>query len=196
MELLLEQNESLCKVAGSLVNLLEDHTEIDKLHREISLLEEEADRIYVSIGRHLSQTFITPMDREDLLHINKAQEDAIDLMRDTANRLHIFEFKRIRFPLFQLARSLVEMAALTNSMLRGLSRKKDSHDTKAFRVLRDECEMLLGMGVAELNDLQNPTVQDLLGVHKWSQIYDRMELAVARVVELAETIEEAVLKYV
>lgn len=195
-ELLIKQNEILCTVARSLVQLLENHTVVDKHHREISLLEERADSIHLTLIRHLSQTFITPIDREDILHINKAQEDAIDLIRNMANRLYIFEFHRIRFPMFQLAKTLEGMTGLTNSMLKGLARKRDSHDTKAFRALREESEMLLSMGLAELYDLSEPTAQDLMTMQKWGQTYDRMELAIDRVVELGETIEEAVLKNV
>ena len=193
-ELLIRQNDILCTVAASLTRLLEEHGDADKPHREIALLEEQADALYLTLIRHLSQTFITPIDREDILHINKAQEDAIDLIQNMANRLYIFEFRRIRFPMRRLAATLEGMAGLTGSMLKGLSRKKDSHDTKAFRSLREESEMLLSMGLAELYDLPDPTMEGLLDIHKWSQAYDRMELAIARVTELAEAIEEAVLK--
>lgn len=195
-ELLLQQNKMLCTVAASVVEILENQTVIDKIHREISSLEDQADTLHLTITRHLSQTFITPIDREDILHINKAQEESIDLLHNMANRLYIFEFTRIRFPMLQLARTLREMVLLTGSMLEGLSQKRDSHNTKAFRVLRSECEMLLSMGLGELHDLKEPTPEDILSILKWSQAYDRMELAVDQVTELAEAIEEAVLKNV
>ncbi|MDL2315565.1 DUF47 family protein [Desulfovibrio sp. OttesenSCG-928-A18] len=195
-ELLIKQNDILCAVASSLAELLRDHTLVDEPHRKISLLEEEADGIYLTLTRHLSQTFITPIDREDILHINKAQEEAINFMQNMANRLYIFEFDRIRFPMLQLGRTLNGMTVLVGSMLRGLSRKRDSHDSRAFRVLHEESEMLLSMGLVELHDLPNPTTTDLLDMHKWSQTYDRMELVIASVVDLAQAIEEAVLKNV
>lgn len=183
-------------MATALVEILENHTVIDKPHREISALEDDADTLHLAITKHISQTFITPIDREDILHINKVQEEAIDLMHNMANRLYIFEFSRIRFPMLQLARTLEEMVLLTRSMLEGLSQKRDSHNTKFFRTLRGECEMLLSMGLGELHDLEEPTYNDILSILKWNQAYDRMELAVNQVVELAETIEEAVLKNV
>ena len=195
-ELLLHQNEILCSVTAALAEILENHTAIDKPHEQIALLETEADSLHLVITKHLSQTFITPIDREDILHINKAQEEAIDLIHNMANRLYIFEFVRIRFPMLQLVRILKSMTLLTRSMLEGLSQKRDSHNTREFRSLRNECEMLLSMGLVELHDLKDPTSEGILGILKWSQAYDRMELAVNQVVELAESIEEAVLKNV
>ncbi len=195
-ELLLQQNKILCSVATALAELLENNTGIDKPHRGISLLEEEADSIHLAITKHLSLTFITPIDREDILHINKTQEEAIDLIRNTANRLYIFEFSYVRFPMLQLARNLKLMAQLTKSMLEGLSQKRDSHNTKVFWALRNECEMLLSMGLGELHDIKEPAPADILNILKWTQAYDRMEMAVNQVTALAESIEEAVLKNV
>ena len=193
-KLLLEQNQILRTVAAAVVEILEHNNALDKQHREVATLEARADNLHMTISRHLSQTFITPIDREDILHINKAQEEAIDQLHNMANRLYIFEFSKIRFPMLRLARTLLNMVELTGSMLQGLSKRSDSHNTREFRTLRNESEMLLSMGLGELHDLSDPTPANILEVLKWSQAYDRMELAVEQVVELAEAIEEAVLK--
>jgi uncharacterized protein Yka (UPF0111/DUF47 family) len=195
-ELLLQQNDMLCKMASLLVDMLAAHDNIEEPHSEISRLEDEADALNQAITWHLSQTFITPIDREDILHINKEQEEAIDLFHDVANRVYIFDLRRVRFPMLHLSRKLNSMVTLTNSMLLGLSKKKDSHNTKCFRSLRSECEMLASMGLVELFDIENPTVADVFEILKWSQAYDHLEFALRRVIRLAEVIEEAVLKNV
>jgi uncharacterized protein Yka (UPF0111/DUF47 family) len=195
-ELLLEQNDKLRASSAALTAVLENLADMETKHREISDLEAEADRIHARIARHLSRAFITPIDREDILHITKAQEEAIDNLFNTVNRLYIFEFPQIRFPMLRLARVLQEMILLTGSMLRGLSEKRDSHETRAFRSLRNESEMLLSMGLVELHDLDSPTPAGLLDILKWIQVYDRLESAINKIVELAETIDEAVLKNV
>lgn len=195
-ELLLEQNTKLHGVAAQLVFLMENDTNKDDAHKTVAELEEQADMLHQRITRDLSQTFITPIDREDILHINQAQEDAIDFIRNLTTRLHIYDFPRMRFPALQLAKTLLEMVVLTHSMLQGLSHKKDSHNTHNFRELRSECEMLLSVGIAELQDVTEPTPQSIIDMVKWTQAYDRMELAVDQVVKLTETIEEAVLKNV
>ncbi|MDR2123940.1 MAG: DUF47 family protein [Desulfovibrio sp.] len=194
--LMLEQNDKLRASSAALTVILENSAEMEQRHREISILEAEADKIHASIARHLSLSFITPIDREDILRITKAQEEAIDNLFNTANRLYIFEFPQMRFPMLRLAHVLQDMILLTGSMLRGLAEKRDSHETRAFRALRNDSEMLLSMGLVELHDLKSPTSAGLLEILKWIQVYDRLESAVDRVVELAETIDEAVLKNV
>ena len=195
-ELLLEQNTILCNMAEKLVELVEGPDDMATHLHSIAVLEKKADKIEISITRHLSQTFITPIDREDILHINKAHEDAIDHLHNLSNRYYILDLERPLFPMIQLSRCLHQMAPLTHAMLLGLSRKIDSHNSRKFWALRAECEMLLSTGLAELHDHCPPNPESIIKLLKWNQIYDRLELAVNQVVKLAETIEEAVLKNV
>ena len=156
-EMLLEQNSHLRHMSRLLLAMLEDLSKMDEGHKEIALIEEEADKLHVRIIRDLSQTFITPIDREDILRINQEQEEALD----------------------------------------GLTRREDCHKTRAFRYLRGECDMLLAVGLAELmDDQQEITPARLMNIMKWSQAYDRISLLLENVNNLAETIEEAVLKNV
>ncbi len=195
-ELLLQQNQFLCAVAAELVAIFEGQPDDDKLRREMSSLEADADRIHLTITRHLSQTFITPIDREDILRINKEQEECIDLYDNLSNRFHLLELTSIPFPMLQLSRNLKGMTLLIRSMIEGLSQKKDSHNTRQFLSARGECEMLLRMGIRELYDLEKPDPENILNIIKWTRAYDRMEEIVDQMVTLFEAIEEAVLKNV
>ena len=58
-------------------DMLEDVNNMDHVHKEIAFLEEEADLLHGKIIRALSQTFITPIDREDILRINQEQEECM-----------------------------------------------------------------------------------------------------------------------
>ena len=177
--------------------MLEDLSKMDEAHKEIALIEEEADKLHVRIIRDLSQTFITPIDREDILRINQEQEEALDGLHTLSTRLHIFEFTRVRFPALQMARTISAMLDLTRQMLEGLAHRRDCHKTRAFRTLRGESDMLLAVGLAELMDEQQEiTPARIMQILKWSQAYERMSMLLEQVNTLAETIEEAVLKNV
>ena len=77
-EMLLEQNTLLRHMAHHLVGMMENLDAVDDAHKQISLLEEQGDVLHVKIIRDLSQTFITPIDREDILRINQMQEETMD----------------------------------------------------------------------------------------------------------------------
>lgn len=194
-EMLLAQNGLLRQTAGHLLIMLETPSEQERSHKQIALLEREADKLHSRIIRSLSRTFITPIDREDILRINQGQEETIDCLQSLSTRLSIFEFPRVRFPALQMARTITSLLDLTKVMLEGLSDRRDCHKTRAFKTLRGECDMLLSTGLAELMDeKQEITPLLLMQVLKWSQIYERLGVLVEQSNTLAETIEEAVLK--
>jgi len=195
-ELLLQQNQALCAAAGELVEFFDHLESMDKPYEKISVLENEADQVYMTITKHLSQSFLTPIDREDILHISKGQEEVIDLINNLADRLYALGFRQVRFPMLRLAQTVHKMILLTRSMLAGLAEKRDSHNTRDFRALRNECETLFSTGLAELYDVKESTPEAVLEVIKWSRAYDRMEKLIREVVDLVEAIEEAVLKNV
>ncbi|MCR5813325.1 MAG: DUF47 family protein [Desulfovibrio sp.] len=195
--LLQEQNQLLRQIVQHVVSMLENPELKDQAHKEITLLEEQGDRLHAKISRLLSRAFITPIDREDILRINQEQEDCMDCLQRLDTRLHIFEFPRIRFPMLQLARLARDMLDLTQIMLDGLCVRKDRHKTHAFRGLRAETDMVMSTGLAELmEEHANLTPQDVLQALKWSQCYERMDIALEHINTLAETIDEAVLKHV
>jgi len=195
-DLLLQQNQLLCAVSVELVNIFEGKPGGEKLRKAISAQEADADRIHLTIIRHLSETFITPIDREDILRINKAQEEVIDLYNNLSSRFHLLELTRIPPPMLQLAHTLKQMAPLIRSMLEGLSQKRDYHNTRQFLSLRDECEMQLRMGIKTLYDVEKLDMETLFAIVKWTRAYDRMEQIVDQIVILFEAIEEAALKHV
>jgi len=195
-ELLLQQSNLLLHTATRLERGFIDPTTLDEEYKTIVLLEEEADAIHTRITRELSQTFITPIDREDILRINHAQESCIDFLQHLSTRMHVYAFERIRFPALKLMETTRQMLDLTQTMLTGLSKKQDAHKTRAFRALRSDCEMLISVGLAELYDRAAAQEESTLDIIKWTRAYDRLEQAVEEVVKLAEAIEEAVLKNV
>ena len=73
-KLLMEQNAVLQRMAQSLIVVMENTYESEDHLKQINILEEEADKLNRKITWHLSQTFITPIDREDIHAINLAQE--------------------------------------------------------------------------------------------------------------------------
>ena len=195
-ELLLQQSALLLDTATHLERGFIDLSALDEEYKTIALLEEKADAIHARITRELSQTFITPIDREDILHINQAQEDCIDVLQQLTTRMHIYDFARIRFPALKLVETMRKMLDLTHVTLMGLSKKQDAHKTRAFRALRSDCDMILSVGLAELYDRAETQEESMLEMIKWTRAYDRLEQTVEAVVKLAEAIEEAVLKNV
>ena len=73
-EMLLEQNNLLRQAAEENVRLFSEVENRYSSYKIIAELEDKADILYRKLGRSLSSTFITPIDREDILRISQGLE--------------------------------------------------------------------------------------------------------------------------
>jgi len=194
-ELLNRQNKILKESALQLTRIVDDCNCVDAACKTVTLIEADADELCREIARLLSQTFITPIDREDIYRLNLTQEDSINLIKSIASRLRLFGFDYIRFPARKMARNMLEMIELTGQMICCLEEKTDvSGQLRKIKTIKGECEMLFSTGLAELHDLENNETLEVINIMRWTQVYDRFEMAYERIDDLADAIEEVVLK--
>ena len=166
--MLIEQNEILRQICSFTLAMLEAPKEMKQAYREIALLEAKGDRLHNKIIFELSKAFLTPIDREDILRINQGQEACMDCFQRVSTRLHIFEFERIRFPILRLCRLAKNMLELSETMLEGLEKHRDAHKTRLFDSLREEADMVMATGLAELMDSsENLSAEHVLEALKW-----------------------------
>lgn len=194
-EMLTKQNEILLESARQLTNILYDCKCVDDACKTVTLIEAEADDLSREIARLLSQTFITPIDREDIYRLNLTQEDCINLIKSIASRIRLFGFGYIRFPALKMAQNLEAMIRVTGEMLCCMEKKQDvSKEIRKLKWIKSESEMLFSTGLAELHDLEIVDTREVINIMRWTQVYDRFELTLERIDDLGDAIEEVVLK--
>ena len=196
-DLLTQQNSLLQEMAKSLLFVMDNSYESEENLKRINLMEEEADQLNRKITWHLSQTFITPIDREDIHAINLAQERVADGIQNLASRFFVCGFMYQRFPAQMMARNIRGMIEDTGFMLDALAHKKEvSLYLHSLKSRKSDCEMLQATGLSEMMDGEIPNFEKVRELILWSQVYDRLERSVDVVSDLADTLEEVVLKYV
>jgi uncharacterized protein Yka (UPF0111/DUF47 family) len=194
-ELLNRQNRILNESAMQLTRIVDDCNCVDAACKTVTLIEADADELCREIARQLSQTFITPIDREDIYRLNLTQEDSINLIKSIASRMRLYGFDYIRFPARKMAHKILAMTALTGEMMCCLEGKRDvSAPVRKIKELKIECEMLFSTGLAELHDVESGDTREVIDIMRWTQVYDRFEMAIERIDDLADAIEEVVLK--
>src|SRR5689334_23549448 len=63
------------------------------LAREILICEQNGDRITHDIIRRLNETFVTPIDREDIYELASALDDIVDWIEETADFLGLYQIE-------------------------------------------------------------------------------------------------------
>src|SRR5919197_5782273 len=93
-----EAGGNLLRAAALLEQMLEDYPDRGDLARDILICEQEGDRITHDIIQRLNQTFVTPIDREDIYALASALDDVVDFIEEVADFLGLY---RIEAPMDQ-----------------------------------------------------------------------------------------------
>jgi len=190
-----EQNRIIAEAATVLNTIVFDFTDYDVRCQMINRLEAEGDALNRTISKLLSTTFITPLDREDIHLINSSQETILNHIQAISNRIGVYGFTRMRFPAQRMVANLKDMVVADGVLLELLENKGEAADTIAqVKHWKKECEMLLMSGLGELYDDPNPSPDEMMGMIKWTHVYDRIDKAFNRTWQLAKAIEGIILK--
>src|SRR5437588_8163796 len=105
-----EAGTNIVRAADLLDQMLRSFPDRRDLARDILICEQEGDRITHDIHSRLNQTFVTPIDREDIYALASALDDIVDYVEEVADFLGLY---RIEAPMEQaqaLARVLHQSA--------------------------------------------------------------------------------------
>src|SRR5207247_1901876 len=84
-------------VLGSrrLKDMMESYEDVDRKAREIKRIESAGDAITHTIIRKLNQTFVTPIDREDIYGLASAIDDVLDCIEAVTGPMAVIKWKEI-----------------------------------------------------------------------------------------------------
>ena len=184
------------QVARKLQDLMDNFENVEAKVREIKDLEEFGDQIIHDITHSLHRTFVTPIDREDIMDLAGRLDDVIDAIDEAAQYTLEYSIKGSTEYACHLATIIVscadELERATALLGTGSSRLKE----------------ILPMSV-EINRLENEADQvasramgnlfsdgyDVVDILKWRDIYNDMEEATDRAEDAANVLEGIVLKH-
>lgn len=185
-QLMLEQAEMTHKCCQALLRFLEDEgapDEVLKFHREA----QDVRRVLID---ELNQTFITPIDREDIFAVSRAIDDVADHAWNTVKEMEVFEVKSNEF-LCKMAELLLMGSDLLVSAIKRLEKNPNVSVEYAQRVNRLETRMndLYLTALKQLFSGSNPGVMLC-----YREIYRHFNRSADRVDEAADVISGIVVK--
>jgi len=186
-----ESAANVLHAAELLDEMLRSFPEHNDLARSILLCEQEGDRITYDMIQRLNSTFVTPIDREDILALASGLDDIVDLTEEVADYLGLY---RIEAPMEQaqrLAHILMEACHKINEAVPRIRGFKDvSHYTHEIHRLETDGDRVTREAVASLFD----TGIDPMVVIRWKDIFERLEEAIDATEHIANVIANIVTK--
>jgi predicted phosphate transport protein (TIGR00153 family) len=181
--------------ANVLVEMLEHLDRRESLAAKIKELEHKGDQVTHDCVQALHQTWITPLDREEIHALITKLDDVLDFLEAAGERIALYDIRDVRPEAIELAkliaRSCLDIQKAV-SMLTKISDAKPLLDLcVSINKHEHEADEIYRKALARLFNGNN----DPLEVMKWRDILDALETATDRAEDVANIIEGIVLEH-
>ncbi|MDO4665474.1 MAG: DUF47 family protein [Actinomycetaceae bacterium] len=113
-KLIAQSSEYLLKAAKLLVAICEaDPVARPPLRNQLHDIEHEADKCTHQVATKLNQTFVTPLDRDDIQLLSGSLDDCVDYVDEAADMIVLYDLQDIPHRLTQQVDILLECAKIT-----------------------------------------------------------------------------------
>ncbi len=194
--LLHQSTINLQEVARALQDLMQNFENVPAKVREIKELEEHGDQIIHDITQSLHRTFVTPIDREDIMALAGRLDDVVDAIDEAAQ--YTLEYKIDETTEFSrhLCTIIVscadELERAVNMLATKGSKLKDILPIAVeINRLENEADSVLSRAMGELFS----NGYDVMQILKWRDIYNDMEEATDMAEDAANVLEGIVIKH-
>lgn len=178
--------------ASVLVKMLSTEPPDWDLADELKRLEHHCDQLAHDSLRRLNQTFITPIDREDVHALALSLDDVMDMIDAAGGSVRIYEVTRMRAGARALADNLELCCDQLLLAMRKLESRKglEEHVVEINR-LENEADQIHQQAISSLfREEANP-----IEVLKWKEILDLLERATDDCEDVANLVESVLVKY-
>ncbi|QDI88478.1 DUF47 domain-containing protein [Candidatus Nitrosopumilus sp. SW] len=181
------------ETSEALIEYLNDLGNLEKMEK-VRRLESEGDVYTREIFAALNKTFITPLDREDMQRIASKIDDVIDFVDGIAARLYSYKIESPPPFTQTMVEELNKATKEVQYMVSKLKRIKNPQD------MIDHCRNTSDIE-HKVDDLYRDAIKELFesndAIHiiKLKDIYESIETASDRCVDVADVVEDIVLKY-
>jgi predicted phosphate transport protein (TIGR00153 family) len=190
------ETSNLVVAAKKLADLFDNYQNVETKAKELKDLEHQGDAITHEVIARAQQSFVTPIDREDITQLAHSLDDVMDFIWAAGRTANLYHIAQPREPARELARIVVKMAMKLNEVVPRLRR----HDhfpwileqCVEINTLENDADDVQHAALAELFDVCSA---DTCEVIKWREIYGHLESATDRGEDVADVLEGIVLKH-
>jgi predicted phosphate transport protein (TIGR00153 family) len=182
---------NIVRAAGLLKEMLNGYPEKADLVRDILICEQDGDRITHEIIQRINQTFVTPIDREDILDLASGLDDIVDYTEEVADYFGLYKIEAPMEQALQLAEVLEQACRQVQQTVPRLRELKDiSHHTVEIHRLENDGDRITREAMASLFD----GGIDPMVVIRWKDIYEKLENAIDSTEKVANILEGIAIK--
>jgi len=177
------------------LDILDNYEHSEAKVSTLKEMEHEADKITHQIYAKMHQTFLTPLDREDIYALANKMDSILDIIEASAVRLYLYKVKSPVNEIKELALILKKAIALVKVIVHALRNKKNSEmaikTCVEINTLENEGDYVLRQAIARLFEREKDAVELI----KQKEILERVEEGLDTCEDVSNIVEGIILKH-
>jgi len=174
-----------------------DVTLREQYAREVDHAERAADKVTQDVNRLIHQTFITPIDREQIHTLINTMDDVADLIQDSAETMALYDVRHMTEEITRLTDLSVRCCERLKEAV-GLLAKLSDHNTAVAALktceeidkLESDADRVMRSAMSKLFR-EEPDVREVI---KLKAIYELLETITDKCEDVANVVEGIVLE--
>lgn len=190
-ELFTQSANHLVAGAGLLAEMLDAGNDRDAIAARMREAEHECDETTHEIVRRVNSKFVTPFEREDIYRLASQLDDVMDLMEEAVDLVHVYQIHDLPLDLAEQVEVLQRAAELTAQAMPGLQTLQGLEE---YWIEVNRLENLGDRAYRRILANLFSGKFEALEVLKLKDVVDSLEAAVDAFENVANTIEQIVVK--
>jgi predicted phosphate transport protein (TIGR00153 family) len=159
--------------------------------QEITILEQKGDKVMHDIYTRLNQTFITPLDPEDLHSLSSHLDDVLDGLEDASYRMVAYHLDPIPAPVIAVCEKLDLCGGQLKRAFEALNKNQKLLDPCIeINRIEEEVDEIVRRAVKELFENEKDAIQ----VIKLKEIYEILEETTDYCEDVADALQNVIVK--
>ncbi|PYT08185.1 MAG: DUF47 domain-containing protein [Acidobacteria bacterium] len=190
--LFLSQVDIICEAARLLLQGVKAGTaRLAEVAKEIKTLEHQGDEVIHELFTRLNQTFITPLDPEDIHSLSTRLDDVLDGIEDAAHRMVAYQVNPIPLGMVQLSEMIYTSTRALKKAFEALDKGKEvmEHCIEINRLENEADHLVRGLVSDLFRDEKDP-----ITLIKIKEIYEFLEATTDHCEDVADVLQNVVVK--
>lgn len=166
----------------------------EEFYERAKEIEHKADEKTHEIIETLNKSFVTPLDREDIVALTHELDDIVDLIESIINDFRLYRVAETRNALDRFAAVIVEASHAVESLIDHLQERRYSEELKKVVIriheLEDAGDLIFEEAIRELFRDE----KDAISVIKWKDILENLEEITDEYQKISDTVEGILVK--
>jgi predicted phosphate transport protein (TIGR00153 family) len=199
-EMFNQHAERMVEGAHAFSRLVANYSDLglrEQYTREVDHAERAADKVTHEVNRLIHQTFITPIDREQIHTLINTMDDVADLIQDSAETMSLYDIRHMTEEITRLTDLSVRCCERVQEAVRLIGKLSEQNSAEAALKTCEEIDKLESdadrVMRAALSKLfrEEPDVREVI---KLKAIYELLETITDKCEDVANVVEGIVLE--